>query len=367
MLIVDAHEDLAYNMLTHGRDYTRSAAETRRLETNTIQSTIIEDTLLGWPDYQAGHVAVIFATLFATPARLRSGEWDRLAYADLQQANRLYREQVDVYHRLVDDHPNQFRLTLSQADLQAVLSCWQDESPEESEQTPRPVGLVISMEGAEGVRDPSELEEWWAEGVRIIGPAWASNRFCGGTREPGRLTHAGIDLLEQMAAQGFGLDVSHMDEAAVFQAVDMYPGTIIASHSNAHSLLKGLEGNRHLKDPLIQALLEREAVIGILPFNCFLQAGWRPGDRREVVTLQHVVAQIDFICQMAGNARHVGIGSDFDGGFGRQSAPAEIDTIADLQKLAPMLAERGYSAADIAAIMGNNWINVLHRILPEKL
>jgi membrane dipeptidase len=365
MLIVDAHEDLAYNMLTHGRDYTRSAAETRRLEAGTIQSGVKEDTLLGWADYQAGRIAVIFATLFATPARLRSGEWDRLTYADLRQANRLYRDQVDVYHRLVDDHPDQFRLVLSQADLLQVLAGWQEDAPRaEDSQPPRPVGLVISMEGAEGVLNLSELEEWWAGGVRLIGPAWAGNRFCGGTREPGRLTHEGMDLLEQMALQGFGLDVSHMDEAAVFQALDIYPGTIIASHSNALSLLIGFEGNRHLKDPAIQALLEREAVIGILPFNGFLQAGWRHGDQRALVTLKHVVAQIDYICQMAGNARHVGIGSDFDGGFGLQSVPVEINTIADLQKLAPMLVERGYSEEDIAAILGKNWLNVLQHLLP---
>jgi membrane dipeptidase len=368
MLIIDAHEDLAYNMLTFGRDYTRSAAETRRLEADTTGSNLTDDTLLGWPDYQAGRVAIVFSTLFATPARLRSAEWDRLAYADIQQANRLYHEQLDLYHRLTDEHPDHFRLVLSQVDLQAVLAGWQEEAPLLADsQPPRPVGLVVSMEGAEGVLSPSELEEWWAGGVRLIGPAWAGNRFCGGTHEPGRLTGAGIELLEQMAALGFGLDVSHMDEAAVFQAADIYPGTIIASHSNAYGLLKGMEGNRHLKDSVIQALLERDAVIGVLPFNGFLQASWRHGDQRTIVTLQHVVAQIEYICQMAGNAHHVGIGSDFDGGFGWQSVPAEIDTIADLQKLAPMLAERGYSESDIAAILGNNWKNVLHRILPDKL
>jgi membrane dipeptidase len=61
----------------------------------------------------------------------------------------------------------------------------------------------------------------------------------------------------------------------------------------------------------------------------------------------------------------VGIGTDFDGGFGVQSVPPELDTIADLHKLAPMLAEKGYSQADIAAIFGQNWLELLKRILPE--
>ncbi len=367
MLIVDAHEDLAYNMLTFGRDYTRSAAEIRQLEAGTIQAGVKDDTLLGWPEYQRGQVALVFATLFATPARFRSGEWDRLVYADHQQAHRLYREELDLYHRLVDEHPDLFHLVKSQAQLQAILSAWHEEIHDEQARKSAPVGLVISMEGAEGVRSAAELEDWWSWGVRLIGPAWAGNRYCGGTHEPGALTNDGLELLETMAALGFGLDVSHMDEAALLQAADVYPGTMIASHSNALGLLKGMEGNRHLSDQAIQALLERDGVIGILPFNGFLKVGWKAGQRRELVTLQHVTAQIDRICQMAGDARHVGIGSDFDGGFGRQSTPDGIDTIADLQKLGPLLAELGYTETDIASIFAGNWINILNQILPDKL
>lgn len=365
MLIIDAHEDLAYNMLTYGRDYTRSAAETRRLEAGTIQVKVKEDTLLGWPDYQRGQVAVIFSTLFATPTRLRSGDWERLHYANTLQANHLYWEQLDLYHRLVDDNPDKFRLVWLRSNLQEILAGWQ-KSPETKGEPPNhPVGLVILMEGAEGLRAMSELEDWWDGGVRIIGPAWAGNRFCGGTREPGRLTVAGRELLEHMAGHGFGLDVSHMDEVAALEAVDSYPGVVIASHSNAKALLRGYDGNRHLSDALIQALVERNAVIGVLPFNGFLQADWKQGERRDLVTLQHVAAQIDYICQMAGDSRHVGIGSDFDGGFGLQSVPVEIDTIASLQTLVPLLGERGYSQEDIQGILGGNWITMLNLILPD--
>jgi membrane dipeptidase len=365
VLIVDAHEDLAYNMLTYGRDYTRAAAETRELEAGTIQIRAKEDTLLGWSDYRRGRVALIFATLFATPARLRSGDWDHLYYATVAEANRLYRNQLDLYHRLVDDHPEAFRLVESQKDMDEVLAGWEAVPSGKNEDNPNsPVGLVVSMEGAEGVRGPAELEDWWAGGVRWIGLAWAGNQYCGGTHEPGGLSHQGFELLEGMSSLGFGLDISHMDEAAALQALDIYSGTVIASHSNARALLRGMEGNRHLNDEVIRALLERDGVIGILPYNGFLQPGWKQGDQRETLSLRHVVAQIDYICQMAGDARHVGIGSDFDGGFGRQSVPPEIDTIADLQKLAPLLSERGYSDDDIRAIFAGNWTDRLRRILP---
>jgi membrane dipeptidase len=157
-----------------------------------------------------------------------------------------------------------------------------------------------------------------------------------------------------------------MDEAAVLQSLDAYPRQIVASHSNALALLKGAEGNRHLSDRVIQGIFERDGLIGVVVYNGFLKAGWKRGDRREEVTLQHVVAQIDYLCQMAGDARHVGIGSDMDGGFGLQSMPAEIDTIADLQKLAPLLAEKGYSPDDIAGIFGENWLKRFRQTLPEK-
>ena len=229
-----------------------------------------------------------------------------------------------------------------------------------------PVGLAILMEGAEGVRAPAELEAWWKRGVRLIGPAWAGNRFCGGTREPGPLTREGFALLEAMASFGFTLDLSHMDEQAALQALDEYPGKIIASHANAAALLEAADSNRFLSNRLLRGLLERGGVIGVVPYNRFLVWGWTPADGRGVVRLEDLVAQIDYICQMAGDARHTGLGSDFDGGFGLQSVPAGIDTIADLQSLVPILAEKGYTDSDIAAIMGENWLSLLRESLPEN-
>jgi len=130
-------------------------------------------------------------------------------------------------------------------------------------------------------------------------------------------------------------------------------------------MLSQEDSNRFLSDAVIEGMLERDGVIGIVPYNLFLESNWSKGMRRELVSLQRVVAHIDYICQMAGDARHVGIGSDFDGGFGWQHVPEEINTIADLQQLAPLLAEKGYSDDDLAAIFGGNWLNVLQSALPE--
>ncbi len=361
-LIVDAHEDLAYNMLNFGRDYTRSAVDTRQLEKESGSEAPAHtgETLLGWPDYIRGRVAVIFGTLFATPIRRREGEWDKQSYADFNQAHRLYRAQLDAYHKLTDLHPEQFRLVTTSTDLETVLNYWATPSDEG-----KPVGIVPLMEGAEGVRSPSELDEWWEQGLRVIGLAWAGTRFCGGTRDPGPLTDDGRELLEAMAEIGFTLDLSHMDWLSARQSLDMYPGPIIASHANAAALLPGYDGNRLIPDDVIRGIIDRDGIIGVIPFCKFLDNGWKKGDRRDKISLETLAAHIDHICQMAGDARHVGLGSDFDGGFGLESAPADVDTIADLQKLAPILTTKGYNNEEIAAVLGENWLRHLKTTLPK--
>lgn len=360
-LIVDAHQDLAYNMLNFGRDYLRSAAETRRVERETGSEAPQHtgESLLGWPDYQRGRVAVVCSTLFVTPAHRNHGDWDRLVYADYDQAHSLYRAQLDAYHDLTDRSPDHFRLVTSRPDLEAVLAHWADPGLES-----HPVGLVPLMEGAEGVREPGELDQWWQGGVRIIGPAWAGTRFCGGTHEPGPLTGDGRLLLEGMAGIGFTLDLSHMDELAARQALDLYPGPIIASHANAAALLPGYSGNRLLTDALLRGLLERDGLIGVVPYCLFLKAGWKKGDPRDDLTLETLAAHVDYICQMAGDARHVGLGSDFDGGFGLEAAPAGVDSVADLQDLGPILSAKGYNDENVAAVLGGNWLRHLQTHLP---
>jgi membrane dipeptidase len=367
-IIVDAHEDLAWNMLTFGRDYALPAIETRRLEQYTPIPSYNGDTLLGWADYQAGHVALVFGTLFASPRRLIPGNWDVESYDGAEEAHHVYWKQVEQYRRFVDRYPDRFRLVEDRASLQIILSHWIQPLPGEeypsSNNKKNPVGVVMLMEGAEGVRSPGELETWWGAGVRIIGPAWAGTRFCGGTHEPGPMTSEGWGLLEGMQELGFVLDISHMDEKATLQVLDRYSRRIIASHANAKALIKDVDTNRHLSNQVIEQLVERGGIIGVIPHNVFLNAGWQASDGKQVISLDMVAAQIDFICQIAGDAHHVGLGSDFDGGFGYQATPAEINTVADLQKLVPLLQQKGYNDQDIRDIFGQNWLSLLSETLP---
>ena len=358
MLIVDSHEDLAWNALTFGREYMRSVAETRSLETGNETPARNGNTLLGYPEWVRGRVAVIFATLFAMPERWKTGPWEP-AYTTPAEARVMYSAQMDHYHHWVDEHPQQLRLIGGLSDLEHVLATWR---PEET-RTPT-IGLLPLMEGAEAIADLSEIEEWVRRGVRAIGPAWASNAYCGGTAEPGGLTKLGQELLEVMESFGMILDLSHMDEAAALPALDRYGGVVMASHSNARRLVpEHPKPNRHLSDETIARLAERQAVIGIVPYNPFLRGDWTPAMGKQAVSTDRVLDQIDHVCQMVGNAAHVGLGSDFDGGPSLEKVPAEIGTIADLQLLHAGLEQRGYSPLEVQGIFGGNWLNLLRRAL----
>jgi membrane dipeptidase len=363
MYIIDAHEDFAYNSLNFGRDYRLSAAEIRQAEKDTPTPGLNGQATLGFADYQRGQVALIFGTIFTTHKRHASGYGEKLIYTDFDGARFRYHQQIDYYHALADRDHQYFRLVRSRKELAEALSPWQQE-PTDPPTIQHPVGIVMLMEGAEGIEKPADLEEYWQAGLRIIGPVWAGGHWCGGTIEPGGFTSEGYAFLETMAALGYILDISHMNTESSLSALDIYEGPVIASHANPRAMLKNPPNERHLTDDAIRRLIERGGVMGMVPYNRFIDCEWNNDDDRSRVRLAHVVAMIDHVCQLAGDARHVALGTDFDGGFGWPAIPLEMDTIADLQKLAPELAGHGYAAADIEAIFNGNWQRCLERALP---
>lgn len=361
-IIVDAHADIAWNMLSFGRDYTRPVSETRALEAGSYTVLRNGTSMLGWPEWVSGRVAVIFASLYVTPVRWQTYSKDKLVYTDFDEAKHHYWDQMDVYTRLVEEEQDKFGMIRNLVDLEGILDTW-DESTEGS---PR-VGFVIAMEGAEGITDVGELDGWFERGLRIVGPCWAGTRYAGGTHEPGPLTDDGHELLEAMDGFGFILDISHMAEQATLEALDRFEGVVIATHSNARALLQGSEiPDRHLSDLVIKRIAEREGVIGVVPYNRFLSGDWRIGDPRELVSFERVLDQMDHMCQIVGGADHVAIGSDFDGGFGLEKVPVGIDSVADLQLIGDELSSRGYEQSDVSAILSGNWLRALHNALPES-
>jgi len=350
MLIVDAHLDLAYNALTFGRDYLKPLQQIRAAEENLPARDI---ATVSFPQLKEAGVGLVFGTLFVLPATSRNllDQEMRSAYHNAQGAHRLAMKQLDYYHRLADVEQNRLRLVTNSESLEEVLK-----SNEEDEQPL--LGIVPLMEGADPIREPQEFELWFEKGLRVVGLAWDDTRYAAGAWRESRhgLTNEGRVLLEVMAQLGSILDLTHMNEKASLEALERYEGPVVATHSNARALVPG---ERQLSDDQIQLLGERDGVIGIVLYNRFLRAGHQKGEPKRLVTLDHVLAHIDHICQTLGDAQHVGLGTDFDGGVGAADIPAELDSSADLPLLAAKLRDFGYEETDIAGIMGNNWIRLL--------
>lgn len=353
LFIVDGHLDIAYNALKFGRDFRRTVAELRQQEADAPSPNGIATIAL--PDLMQAGVGLALASIFVMPINspMKFVYHEPTTYENAHDAHRKGMAQLDYYHRLADES-DAIRLVTDLASLNAVVDSRQPGK------TPL-FGIIPAMEGADPIRKPEELAQWIERGVRSIGLAWDDTRYAAGAwRDQGGLTADGYRLMEMMAEHKVLLDITHMSEKASLEALERYPGVVVASHCNSRALVPS---PRQLSDEQIRLLGERDGLIGVVLFNPFLRAGQRKGDPKAQVTLDHVTAHIDHICQVLGEAAHVGIGSDLDGGFGAADIPTGLDSAADLPNLAAALRQKGYREADVAGIMGGNWLTLLQRSL----
>lgn len=349
-LMTDGHLDLAYNAMVLRRDVRQPVETIRKSERQTPPPGRHAGTcLVSVPEMIKGRIGVIGGSIFVAPA-WRRWQDEAEVYHNAEEAHQQASAQMDFYHRLADED-QRVRLIRATADLEAVLETWETDKPQ--------LGVFVIMEGADPIRTPEELKLWVERGVRGIGLSWAAGtRYAGGNGHPGPLTDLGRNLLEAMADYNLLVDLSHLWEDAAYEVLDRYPGPIVASHANPRAFV---DSPRQLSDHLIERIAERNGVIGIVPYNRMLQTSWTENAPR--LPLQRVAEAIDYVCQLLGSAAHVGIGSDFDGGLGRESVPHGIETIRDLNKLAPLLQERGYDEKNIANILHANWLRQMRTAL----
>ena len=333
MLIFDAHLDLAWNALDWNRDLRLPAADIRRRE---VQQGMTDkgrgEGTVSFPELRRGRVGVFIATLLARLMRpnlnpaIQRYESMEAAYAAAHGQMAYYRALERQGHlRWIKDWPT----------LDAHVRAW--EAPGRPRST-EPLGFILSMEGADPVLAPEQVREWWEAGLRIIGPAhYGVSPYAHGTGTLGGLFPQGPALLKEMEKVGMILDVTHLSDQCFDEALDVYGGPVLASHHNCRALVPD---QRQLTDDQIKRLVGRGAVIGAAMDDWMLVPGWVRGQttpQETGVSLATVVDHIDHVCQLAGDARHAAIGTDLDGGFGREQSPTDLDTIADLQRLPDLL------------------------------
>ncbi len=354
MFIVDAHQNIAFNAQQLGRDYTRWAWQLRESEGDQN----LPPAMTSLPDNLMSGIGIVYASMIVIPESFPGREsWHKYTYRTGDDAKLLGTWQMDYYRRLADEH-DQIRLILTRSDLEAVIASWQDGAPLSG----RIQGIVALMEGAEPVTEPRQFEEWMELGVRVVAPACLPTRYCAAAGFEGELSALGYELLDVLSDHGILLDVSDMSERACQQAIETYPGGIIASHANPRHFC---DRPRCLADGTIRALAERDGVIGIMVYNRYLRRDWHHSDPNRRVGLDHWIDAVDYVCQLTGSAAHAGLGSDIDGGYAYSSFPEEVDTSADLWQLGDRLRDRGFADDDVEAILGGNHLRKLKEALPE--
>lgn len=359
MLVFDSHLDLAWNAIDWNRDLRLPVEKIRAIENDAGMNDKGRGVgTVAFPDLRRGKVVIFIATLLAR--LLRIGAMPAIQrYSSMVAAYGAGYAQLYYYKGL--EQEGLLRSIKDWPTLEAHMRAWQ----QDENSTTLPLGYILSMEGADPVLRPDQVEEWYQAGLRIIGPAhYGVSPYAHGTGTEGGLFAQGPALLREMERVGIILDVTHLSDQCFDEALDIYGGPVLASHHNNRTLVPH---QRQLTDEQTKRLLARGAVIGLALDNWMLIPGWvRAESDPKTVTLSHMADHVDRVCQLAGNARHVAIGTDLDGGFGKEQSPSDLDTIADLQKLPAILKKRGYKDADIEGFMHANWVRFFREAWTKK-
>jgi membrane dipeptidase len=350
--IIDAHLDLAMNAIEWNRDLRQPVVAIRQREAGLTDKLDRSLGTVALPELRSGGVGLVIATQLAryiAPGNTLPG-WNspEIAWAITQAQLAWYRAMEEQGEMVQISNLDQ---------LETHLALWINDRRSNQQ---KPVGYILSLEGADSLVNLSYLETAYQYGLRAIGPAhYGPGRYAPGTGASGPLTPAGVELLAEMDNLNMILDVTHLTDEGFVQALNLYKGPVWASHHNCRSLV---HHQRQLTDEQIGILVERGAVIGGV-LDCWMLCNdWKRGvddPAQSDVNLDKLLDHYDHICQLAGNADHVAIGSDLDGGYGKEQSPYDLETIADLNKVRKLLSRRGYSEADIEKILYKNWLRFI--------
>lgn len=344
MIAIDLHLDLAMNALYQNRDLRKTVPEMRLDEASMNQKGRQTNTV-SYPAMHEGDLAVSSATLIARENPAGTSEIDYRAH---HMAFASAMGQLAYYRQLESE--GIIRIITDRAGLDGQIKAWETNGRDAT-----PLGFIISMEGADPIVSPDQVPQWYDAGLRIASLVhYGVSRYAHGTGSPGGLKPLAKPMLQAMESQGMILDVTHMADQTFYEALEIYHGPLVATHNNCRALVPG---DRQFTDEQIKIIVERGGVIGAAMDNWMLYPNYVRGvTPRHLATLSSVVDHIDHVCQLAGNARHVAIGTDLDGGYGTEQSPNDLDTIADLQKIPAILRGRGYAEADVEGVMHGNWL-----------
>lgn len=361
MFTIDAHLDLATNALSLNRDLRQSVQAIRDKE-RFLGLTDTQDRgngTVSLPALRQGNVGLVVATIIARFSEVGRPipSLNLVGWHSSEQAYAFAQGQL-AWYRVMEEQGELIQITNRQQ-LDSQLTLWQNATiPNET----KPIGYILSLEGADSIIDLNYLDAYYANGLRAIGPAhFGLGRYAAGTHSDGSgLTALGCDLLRKMDDLNLILDTTHLTDVGFFEAMDIFRGSVWASHQNCRALVPG---ERQFSDDQLRLLIERNGVIGGALDTWMLYDGFALGGQQSPealgINLEKLVDHFDHICQLAGNSNHIGFGTDLDGLFGIEQTPYDMDTIADIGNFEGILIRRGYSRDDVEKIFHRNWLRVI--------
>jgi membrane dipeptidase len=358
MFIVDAHLDLSMNALEWNRDLTQPLATINQREAGLTDKPDRAKATVSLPELRKGNIGLVVATQIA---RYVAPDNNLPGWHSPQQAWAQTHGQL-AWYKAMEDADEMVQIN-NLATLDKHLQLWADGTDNAS----KPIGYILSLEGADSIVTVGHLERAYDTGLRAVGPAhYGPGRYAQGTDATGFMGAKGHELLKEMDRLNIILDATHLCDDSFWEALDHFNGNVWASHNNCRALVNH---NRQYSDKQIKALIDRGAVIGAALDAWMMVPNWVRGQSTPEsmnCNLEVMIDHIDHICQIAGNALHVGMGTDLDGAFGREQCPYDLESIADLQKVTSLLAKRGYTDTDIENIMHGNWLRFLRKAWAEK-
>ncbi len=352
MFIFDAHLDLSMNALEWNRDLTWSIEDIRKSEKGMLDKPDRGKNTVTLGEMRKGNIGICVATQIARYVKRESKlpGWNSPHQAWAQTQGQL------AWYKAMEAIGEMTQIT-NLEELNTHLELWKTPSAK------TPIGYILSLEGADSMVTIDHLELSYQQGLRAIGPAhYGPGTYAHGTNSIGGIGQKGKDLLKKIEELNLILDATHLCDISFWETMKVYNGPVWASHNNCR---KFVNHNRQFSDEQIKELISRDAVIGIALDAWMMVPNWVRGESTPEsmgVTLKQMIDNIDHICQLSGDSLHVGIGTDLDGGFGKEQTPSDLETIADLQKVPQMLADKGFNQEDIDNIMHQNFISFLRRV-----
>ena len=352
--IIDIHLDLSMNAIEWNRDLTQSVLQINAQEKDLIDKPDRGKATVSLQAMREGNIGFCVATQIARYVKSNNPlpGWNSPTQAWAQTQGQL------AWYRAMEKVGEMIQI-IDKKGLQNHLDLWSSSKPN------KPIGYLLNLEGADSIVTLDHLHRAYKQGLRAIGPAhYGPGTYAHGTNSEGGLGTKGKELLNEIEKLNMILDVTHLCDQSFWEAIDHYNGKMWASHSNCRSLVPN---QRQFSNLQIKELIARKAIIGMAFDAWMMIPKWQKGisnPKNSGLVIETIIDHIDHICQLSGNSDHIALGTDLDGGFGKEQCPYDLETISDLQKMDALLKKRGYSENDIQKILNQNAINFLMGALP---